>query len=372
MLRGWWIVVLGGLGCGRIRIQTSERADGGPPDGGGAATLDASFCLGTLVHTCLPTEPTDAVAFDTATDIDTELSPRCEPIDQFCVIAATRFEITARVTAHGSRALVLVAVDTIDLSGVIDVSSELASGAIGAGANPSTCDRGAPPTDAGGGAGGSFGGAGGRGQPIQGIQALPGASSRAIPSLRGGCPGQPGSTPDVRGGGGARGEGGGAVALVASTIVLSGRINASGGGGGGGRTGPSGGGGGGSGGMIVLDAASIPPQPAAMLFANGGGGGEGGGIAQDGSGAIVSGLDGGVSTGPGPTGGAIGGKQGSNNQSGDGADGSLGTQLDGADATDPISEPGGGGGGGGGGAGFIHAPGIEQVSPPSLDPAIAR
>jgi hypothetical protein len=115
--------------------------------------------------------------------------------------------------------------------------------------------------------------------------------------------------------------------------------------------------------MIILDAAGFSPGGNGVLFANGGGGGEGGGT---GSTGVVIGFDGGVSTGP--TMGARGGFNSSNNQSGDGADGSVGDQLAGQSATDPISETGGGGGGGGGGAGFIHAPGVALISPPSRDP----
>jgi len=338
-------------------------------DGGGDPLTDAALCFGALVRTCLPAPPREPLAFTASIDINTSNSSYCEPnIDQYCVVAATAISIAPQVvvSARGLRALVLVAAGTIDVQGSIDVSSDVVRTLPGAGADPATCVRGSLPVDAGGGAGGSFGGRGGNGQAIAGANATPAPELMAMPGLRGGCPGQAGSAPDDPIGGGTGGPGGGAVALVAQTIVLEGRINASGGGGRGGPRGPSGGGGGGSGGMIVLDTSSLAPDSQGAVFANGGGGGEGGGTASGGSAGVTVGLDGGVSTAP--TERARGGINGANNQSGDGGDGSLGTELAGRDAVDPISETGGGGGGGGGGAGFIHAPGIAQISPPSRDP----
>ena len=330
---------------------------------------DAALCFGALVRTCLPAPPSEPLAFTASIDINTSSSVYCEPtIDQYCVVAASSIAVASQIVvgAHGLRALVLVAAGTIDVQGAIDVSSDVVRPVLGAGADPATCARGTLPVDAGGGAGGSFAGRGGNGQAIAGANATPASELLAMPSLRGGCPGQAGSAPDDPIGGGAGGPGGGAVALVAQAIVLDGQINASGAGGRGGPRGPSGGGGGGSGGMIVLDTSSLAPDPRGALFANGGGGGEGGGIVTGGSAGVAVGIDGGVSTGP--TERARGGSNGSNDQSGDGADGSLGSELAGHDAVDPITESGGGGGGGGGGAGFVHAPGIAQISPPSRDP----
>jgi hypothetical protein len=303
-------------------------------------------------------------------DIDTDASDPpslCDPNNDmaagYCVVAGTSIDVSARITAHGSKPLVLLSTTTVSLSGVIDVGSHRNPPLIGAGtleASSTLCQGVRESTGSSGSYGGTFrgqGGIGGDGNPDDGIRGAPRQVSSEIPTaLRGGCPG--GNAVGTAAGIG--GAGGGAVAIVAATsITISGAISASGAGGRAGGVTKSGGGGGGSGGMIMLDAPSIMAQSRAQLFANGGGGGQGGG-------GTDPGFDGVESTAP-----QQAGTGGANTLSvgGFGGAGSVGTTLAGGSGVIAIS--GGGGGGGGGGAGLIRAAGVSGasvISPPSVDP----
>lgn len=268
---------------------------------------------------------------------------------QLISVSSFQLAATANLRVVGDKPLIVASWSSIDVSGVIDLTSNLTE--LGAGANPVECGSHAAIAGTsnsgggGGGGGGGFqgtGGTGGKGNntTVGGL----GGGPVAPPSLLGGCAGAAGgagSTPGALGGGG-----GGAIELAAhDSITINGAINAGGSGGHGATTnlddsssGP-GGGGGGSGGMIFLDATNL--DGSGVIAANGGGGGEG----ADSSAGQLPGQDG--MTGLASNTPARGGAQ---NVAGDGGTGSSAVTLDGGagtlDATD-------GGGGGGGGAGYI-------------------
>ena len=339
---------------------------------------DAATCFGTFVEVCLTTLPTTDTSIDTATTIDTDTG--CTQVvaqtsgPDLCVVAARTFHINAALQANGSRPLVLVATDSVDIlaAGLVDVgsfkliSTTSVSEVVGAGAASGAALCGNPTNGGadgslfgtaggGGGAGGSFGGAGGKGgRGVSGYGGTGGVAAAAsgTPSyLRGGCRGSAGGSGNgqVAGAGAA---GGGAVLVIAgSAIHNAGHIRACGMGGYAGSV-ESGGGGGGSGGMIVVDAPAI--QNTGIINANGGGGGEGGGGEDPG--------DGGSSalTGMGP---APGGQN--NTNGGDGGAGSWATAPGGVDGATGTTA----GGAGGGGAGVVRVYPSQtlggKVSPPA-------
>jgi hypothetical protein len=352
-----------GLACGaqhvceppaELLVDAGISGPGGesPPD------VDAAVCFGTgLVHVCLAAAPTLPLTISTKQSLDTDSSPMCvaaADTNKYCVITGTTISLDARLRAAGSRPLVLIASDSISVSGLIDVGSSGANDPeIGAGADPVSCPAtNARPGVAGGGAGGSFVAEGGAGGASSGAGGLPGAATPVISDLRGGCPGQSGQGS----GGGRGGHGGGAVYLIAGQrITVIGEINASGESGNGG-TGPmSGGGGAGAGGMIGFDAPTIMGD--ALILANGGGGGEGSDDDADG----IRGTD------PNSIDAAAGGNGGAD-RGGDGGDGANAVTLarDGQ-AGAVAAGRAGGGGGGGGAAGVVKAPAGAmlgtQVSP---------
>lgn len=346
-------------------------------------TGDARLCYGTEPFTiCLAAAPSKALMIETATTLDTDLPATLNPETSqgctvttsgdagYCVVAATTITVGATLRAIGVKSLVLVASDSITVTGagVIDVGSHQDVDPhirAGAGADPAMCSAGMfagmSPThvnSSGGGAGGSFlglGGSGGTGGGLTGGGGgVSGATVASVTTIRGGCPGQEGAGADP----GASGDGGGAVFLIAGRqIDVSGSILAGGAGGGGGSMSTSsGGGGGGAGGMIGFDAPAI--SGTGLLVANGGGGGEGGGSNASAS-TGRAGADSITTT-------AARGGSGNTMTAGDGGDGSSGSAAGaGAEASGGGSNSGGGGGGGG--AGIIMAPASailgSQVSP---------
>jgi hypothetical protein len=297
--------------------------------------------------------------------IDTsEGSPLCE-VDvhaPYCLISGTTITITGTLAASGPRPLLLVAYDTIDVEGAIDVSSRRAPNeVIGASCDDARCTPASGAADGAGGAGGAggsfqfFGGAGGAVGSASGAAPTPGPTTA---DLHGGCRGAVGGAYGPTGGG-LYGHSGGAVYLMAQTAIVlgaTGRILANGQGGGRG-SGGSGGGGGGSGGTIALDAPSLQLASGALVLAEGGGGGGGGDLAsgaQDGADAATSSAaTGGAATMPAGTGGA--GSLASVGQAGQ--DGPLA----------PTTSTGGGGGGGGA-SGYVllygQVIGSCTISPP--------
>jgi hypothetical protein len=346
-------------GCRQILGLDSPVASGVGADAAGDAAVgdsrmdgvpDGAVCFGEKTFTiCLASAPTGTLSLggQILTDTDARCLPS-QPADwsaagqpDACIITAGMIQIGAPgLVAMGPRPLVLVANDSLDVSGVLDVSSHVTNGAIGAAAGTATCPSGSLPGDnnngAGGGAGGSFMSSGGDGGNGVGIRGTAGPKVLTPPSLlRGGCNGQAGGQGQSQVTPGA--YGGGAVYLVAGgSMMISGVIDASGAGGGA----PlklGGGPGGGSGGMIVLYAPTISFSGA--IAANGGGGASGadnlvGDPGHDPDPAAPTQPASGGQTGGGPGGrGAAG-----NNQATQG--GSAGSR---------------GGGGGGGGLGYVRS-----------------
>ena len=344
-------------------------------DAGHDAAPDGQQCFGTFVRTCfssaaaIPTAPKQLDSID----IDTDASPECnQDNDQavhYCVVTGAGLTVMAgkKVTAHGSKALILLSTATIDLLGDVDVSSRRVGSLRGAGANPAApaCSFVTPPVQPllGGGAyGGSFGSKGGSGSPAapaSGNVGTPGSETPMFPvPLRGGCKGGDGAVSGtlLEGHGG---DGGGAVAFIAmdQIHINNVKVNASGAGGHGGPSGlgNSGGGGGGSGGMIYFESPKdLLFEGSNRMWANGGGGGQGGTTAN-------AGVDGNESSGPA---GAAAATNGPTTAGNDGGAGSLGDAVGGDGQSDAAT---GGGGGGGGGAGVIHAPGLAGAS--SISPS---
>lgn len=320
----------------------------------GIDTPQGLSCYGAstgLVKPCFPAPPTENVILPTT--IDTSASTLCSTVvtsddnstANYCVIAGATISVPDAVNVTGAKPLVLVAVTTITIGANLDAASHRMPAKIGPGADRSTCDGGAGPTNNGGGAGGSLVGLGGAGGDNAGNN---GGGTRGaaqtISTLRGGCPGQGGAS----GTPGRGGHGGGAVYLIAGTsITIEAAINASGEGGLPGTDNGGGAGGGGSGGMIGLDAPLITNN--GVVFANGGSGAEGC------SSGNTDGAAGNEPTSASPSGQSGGQTQTGGDGGGGGAGGTGGGMADGSPGLDAQQFMGntGGGGGGGGGVGVI-------------------
>jgi hypothetical protein len=351
-------------------LSTIDSPHAGSPD----APPDAANCYGGgLATVCLAATPggnydvpvatTTAVATDSACTqlVSQSAGPR------MCVVAGVDVHIDGTLDATGTLPLVVLATNTLEISGTIDASSyRIVQGAnvtgehIGAGeASVSLCGLPTVGGDdasggAGGGAGGSFGGAGGGGAAGRnGAGGAAGVAALAMtPTMvRGGCAGTAGGN-YASSLGGKAGHGGGAVYLIAGAqITISGTVQAAGEGGDAGNIG-GGGGGGGAGGLIGLDAPTV--SVTGTVYANGGGGGEGGG------------MNGGGAMGASSTSATIAAAGGSyNTNGGDGGAGSVSTTLGGG----PGQTNNNGGGAGGGGAGVIKVHPAQTlggtVSPPA-------
>ena len=299
--------------------------------------------------------------------------PTSFEVGDYRVVSVSAFTVSPNATLRliGSRPLVILAWDRIEVAGVIDVSSIRSGGfgiVDGAGANPDgdacvAAGAGENSQDSGGGGGGGFGGDGGQGGAGKGgnpnHEAGDAGPAVGVPTVvRGGCPGGAGGSGGSRGFGG---SGGGALQLTAkSSITITGRITAGGAGGDGGH-GDGGGGGGGSGGYIGLDAPQVQLGTSSILAANGGGGGTGcdGGTGPDGeNGKLGTGrADGGTETTiqcAKPEGGGNGG---------------AGATLTG-DAG--ANSPGDSAGGGGGSVGYILAWSPSLTAQGTVSPAIIQ
>ncbi|HEX7841963.1 MAG TPA: hypothetical protein VF469_31045, partial [Kofleriaceae bacterium] len=296
-MRAWALALVLG-GCGFSSTAAPDHGlDGGSDTAGGntGGTGDpvagvVHVCLGTFVGVCADTPRTSLTLMTGMIDTsDTSSSTKCLPATAYvttpagldvCVVAAQTITIPGgnKVSVTGRKRLVLLANDTLTISGTLDVASHR-NGLRGPAADTGPCPTNfTDPTtvgQGGGGWGGTFGQPGNNGgsTPGGGIGGIPGAAL-TINTLGGGCPGGNGAGSN----GGPGGPGGGAVVMLAGqTITISGVVNASGAGGsGGGRSSASagaGGGGGGTGGMIALEAPSV--KLPGQCFANGGAGGEG-------------------------------------------------------------------------------------------------
>jgi hypothetical protein len=355
----------------RCRPASGSCADAADPI---PADAHAAFCHGSplgLMRVCFDAEPTQPIIFDANEVLMTDVDPRCttyhqsmDHADDLCLVMATSILVNPGVTvlALGTRPLVLYATATIEVQGVIDVSSQQPLYLHPAGSR--SCP-GQTVVNAGGGAGGTYatrGGDGGGGN----TPTMPGDGGISTPvvtplkKVRGGCNGMDGSPAD---GGSASlgGIGGGAIYMIASSIVVSssGAINASGSGGR--NTGVyTGGGGGGSGGLIGCDAATVTID--GRIIANGGGGASGGTKAVGGA---ISGDD------PAPSL-PLQVARGHVNLMGEAGGGNGAILMSGGMTGGSVVDLAGGGGGGGGEGYFaIYAPTISvmgEVSPANTAP----
>jgi hypothetical protein len=345
-----------------------------PPDVGDDASAGGGdpVCLGTAPYAiCLEVPPSEPLLISDTTVVDTMSSMLCASTKSggtnYCVIVGTTVTISGRLRGTGRKPLVVLASDSIHVSGQIDVGSHRGTSEfVGAGADREDCAPGVVPGAHAGGAGGSLMGSGGNGGDGSGsgTGGRHGAAITTAAEIRGGCPGQRGNG-DAAGEGG---HGGGAVYLLAANrididgnVEFHGGINAAGEGGQGAGLGggvPSGAGGGGSGGTIRLDAPSIACD--SLLIANGGGGGGGGTT-------TIAGTPG---SDPSDASQAIGGSNGGFG-AGVGGEGSPTEVYGSGQSGGPSTTADGGGGGGGGGAGHITAPPgaifrMEFTSPPAV------
>ncbi len=278
--------------------------------------------------------------------------------------------------AVGNNPIVIASTTTIDIVGLLDVST-IDGPHHGAGHNPTQCNNnginggnGGGGQGGGGGAGGSFGTAGGNGGQAMGGGASGNSNGPQTPAtLRGGCLGGIGGNGNNTNNGGTPGWGGGAVWVVAYgkiAVADTGKIDASGERGYHGATNGGAGSGGGSGGMILLDGHPLTLSALANVISNGGGAGGG---ADSGGGAGHDGSDGNDPDATMPLTAAPGG-----NGNGNGQRGGSGASQGNAAQPGLSANGGGGGGGGGGGMGVILvlAGGVpaasDHISPTAVGP----
>lgn len=269
-----------------LRKILPDQCGGSGPSAGGLATFTPSN-IGKLE---LPSELTDAsiehegaVCFVNAETGESDCLKGtnkfvAKRVGDYDVLFAKTFSVPKSITVYltGSRPVVVVATDSIDLQGSITVGFAPQYEVDNDRARPGARTSG---TGIGGSfyGGGSFCGVGGIGFDGEGVAGAVYGSDRLVP-LEGGS----------RGAGTKWGKGGGALQLVAgSKIVVDGLINASG------QVGDSGGGG--SGGAVLIEAPTIAGKGFIAAIGGNGrnnvnankGGGAGGGM---------SGADGGDGT----------------------------------------------------------------------------
>ncbi|HUJ58959.1 MAG TPA: hypothetical protein VLX92_10715, partial [Kofleriaceae bacterium] len=258
----WGLAIAVLTGCQFHHGLAPGAPDAPSDDADGNTTQDT--CLGSFVQVCLDHAPTAPFAVTMPTPVNTDGGAPCvdDTLHRFCVIAGTSITIGSGLAASGQKPLVLFSTSTIEIDGMVDVSSYTGVGPqhLGAAANDASCAHGVAPFAGGGGYGGSFGGAGGTGGENSGGVGAGTPAAAVVPTaLRGGCAGGAGST--VGGTAGAGGSSGGAVAVIAATtITVMGAVDASGAGGSGAVHAPTvgaAGGGGGSGGLIVIDGTAL-------------------------------------------------------------------------------------------------------------------
>ena len=233
------------------------------------------------------------------------------------VFKSLTVDSTRSLSVTGTRPVIIVVLDTVDIQGKITVTAGAFTGSGGGG--PGAGQGGALLFPTSGGGGGSYCGVGGSASASAPPVALGGMTYGfdTIRPLRGGSAG-----------GNLGADGGGAVAIIAGksiTLREFASINA----GGNGSTGnPVGGG---SGGAILLEAPVV--TIAGVLAANGGGGGGNG----------MQGVAGLTSDQPAPGGGAVGDAGAGTSI---GGSGSAGATINGGDGTYVTRTAGGGGGAG--------------------------
>jgi hypothetical protein len=338
---------------------------------------------------------TEALTIDYDVVLDTtnaKATPSSFPIPVYCppgphcylVVKSLELKAKGSLRATGQRTLVILAADSMNVAGMIDVSAAGQTPGPGGGAGGDRKTNGEAKLGGGcggatgqiglvsfgGGAGGSFGGGGGNGgdgppgpQPCDSLCGDP--SKPGIVVGGGGGGGGNGSVGTPVGGVG--GGGGGGLQLTAMLeIKVSGTILAGGGGGSGGKTLSGSGGGGGSGGGVIIEAPNV--EISGSVVANGGGGG-GGTVSSFGTDG-EKGTDGSAS----PTAAAPGGAGGEGvaklTEGGPGGAGSFGVKIAGEDggSGNMAAQAGGGGGGGAGSVCIRTLTGTPKISG-KLNPA---
>lgn len=200
-------------GGGGADAATDAGSDGPTTDGNALC-----FGTGTVRDICVAATPTNTLTISSVVTIDTAMvgGANCTTIvaqpsgPSLCVVAAGSIAITPSgvLGARGANPLVLLAEDSIDIAGTLDVSSHRMNNVMGAGAR-ATCGGGvngatanAPPQGGGGGAGGSFAGAGAAGgQGRTGTAGGTPTNASAPAVLTGGCAGGNGGAGGNNGGG---------------------------------------------------------------------------------------------------------------------------------------------------------------------------
>ena len=370
----------GGIACVDNRCQEAAGACLALDDSGTEAMppSEPGACMGVLDRPMVPICPPAAIParVDLPPMINTSNASECTYLEaanasigkpELCVIAAQKIFVPLATRVIGSRPLVLLGRDLLEvsLSGRILLNGRNgdpdSSTIVPAGSNLCKSDPGSPNGmngGSGGGPGGTFRGQGGRGA----AGGTPGTDAPLVAPLpiplRGGCRGGDGGTAGVSQlAGGLGGNGGGAIYLLATKIQIDSVVNASGGGSRASNNSFTGGAGGGAGGMILLwSTQAIALTDGAQIFALGGGGGSGAGITVVGSRGNdpVSPVFPAMPISAAGSGGGDGGAGGSN-ASADGGDGIPGQN--------------GGGGGGGGGVGYIKSIPKLDVDETKIAPA---
>src|SRR6185295_11879483 len=219
-MRAWPLALaLGGCGFSSSALPIDAQIDNARPiDAAVDVPIDmpppTQLCLGTFQHICVA-PPQSSLTLMTQT-INTGASTLCTfftptPDVDACVIAGQSITIPAGnvVTVTGAKALILIASDSITITGALDAASHrgLPSGpAADTGPCPSNSTAPTTATQGGGGWGGTFGTAGGNGGSSPGGAIGGIAGSRLdIRVLGGGCPGGNGAPNGANFGGGAGG-----------------------------------------------------------------------------------------------------------------------------------------------------------------------
>jgi hypothetical protein len=216
----------------------------------------------------------------------------------------------------GADPIAFVATGTIDVHGVVDVSSQQL-GQSGAGADATSACHGGDGKFGGASGGGGGATAGGSGANSATGNGVGGAVAIGFEPLVGGCSGG--------GPNGDGGPGGGAIQLVSlDSVTIEGTLDVSGAGGG--SNSNDGGPGGGAGGQIVIESPTVSISSTGAVVGNGGGGA---------GGCAAIGHDGGATTAA-----AVGGSCADDSSGGNGGTGMIA----------PTNGGSGGNGGGGGGA----------------------
>jgi hypothetical protein len=304
----WLLLVLSG--CTLFESRGSAPGGDDDPGTGTDGGLDPGKALAPSnlppERCTMPFESPLEIDDDAVHEIDTDGD--CDEVHvqpngvELCVLASESIEIGkgARVIATGSRPLVLLARDHLEVHGAIDASANAAIDGPGArSADDPASGRASTASGLIGGSGGGHATVGGEGGPEE--RHTSNGSVSVVPGPAGGASaGTVELRPLVGGGRGGpsrfvanSGGGGGALAIMScgSLVLRPGAVlGANGGGAGAGLDRCRAGGGGGAGGAILIEAVTVQLMTGAALYANGGSGA--GGSAVVGFDGCVRGYDG--------------------------------------------------------------------------------